>query len=330
MANYGPASVFIVVDGSDVTGDSRSLNETREEILEESRTLGDSREEFTPIGVAKATLEQGLGLYDDRTFGLIAAYQSSTGIPTGSTAQRMVYGVSGAGTGKPCVMLDGMYASKFGRQANKDGLTMATVTHTVSGALRDARLTSGSTSRSGVTGNTKSAPYDHEDFAFLRTIVDSNADDSVSTNNTTQGPNGFSALDRVFIAGHTGSTPDINGNQEIATIVDVNNFTLTGVNISAGGTGGTVQKVSAATGTAHLHVTALSLGGYTSVTVLLETSHDASTWATLATFANVTAIGTSESKALTSLRRYTAISWTFNGAGSGPTGTFYVPVYRSA
>jgi hypothetical protein len=324
MANYGPSNVFIIVDGKDVTGDSYTLSENREEILEEKRSLNDTMEEYQPIGVAKAVLEQGLGLYDDRTFGLIASYQA-----IGATAQLMTYGVSGTGTGKPCVLLDGMYATKFGKQAKKDGLTMASVTHTVSGALRDARLTSGATSRTGATGNTKSAPYDHEDWALARTINDSNVDDSVATLST-EGPNGFSALDRVFIADHTGSTPDINGLQEIATLVDTTNFTLTGINITVGGTGGTVKKVSAATGTAHLHVTALSLGGYTDVTVLLETSHDASTWATLATFANVSAIGSSESKALTSLRRYTAISWTFNGAGSGPTGTFYVPVYRSA
>ena len=46
--------------------------------------------------------------------------------------------------------------------------------------------------------------------------------------------------DGVAISGHTGSTPSING-LWTATVIDANNFTI-GVNITAGGTGGTFVK----------------------------------------------------------------------------------------
>ena len=51
---------------------------------------------------------------------------------------------------------------------------------------------------------------------------------------------GMSNSDIVTIASHTGSTPTINGTHTI-TYVDANNFTIP-VNVTVGGTGGTVSR----------------------------------------------------------------------------------------
>lgn len=51
---------------------------------------------------------------------------------------------------------------------------------------------------------------------------------------------GMSNGDRVTIASHSGSTPSINGTHVI-TYVDANNFTIP-VNVTVGGTGGTVSR----------------------------------------------------------------------------------------
>jgi Putative phage tail protein len=58
----------------------------------------------------------------------------------------------------------------------------------------------------------------------------------------TAAPHGYVTGNRVRIAGHSGSTPSINGDWVI-TVVDSTHFTLNGVDITVGGTGGTVVKL---------------------------------------------------------------------------------------
>ena len=64
---------------------------------------------------------------------------------------------------------------------------------------------------------------------------------------------GFVPGDTITIASHTGSTPDINGTQTVATTPTADQFTLLGVNVTVGGTGGTAAKTSS---------TSLGLAGY--------------------------------------------------------------------
>ena len=47
--------------------------------------------------------------------------------------------------------------------------------------------------------------------------------------------------DTITIASHTGMTPDFNGAQTVATVPSTTTFTMTGIDITVGGTGGTVQ-----------------------------------------------------------------------------------------
>jgi len=69
-------------------------------------------------------------------------------------------------------------------------------------------------------------------------ITSSDADDSVLT----AAAHNLSTGDFVNIVGHSGSTPDINGANQQITVVDSTNFTIDGVNITVGGTGGTMQE----------------------------------------------------------------------------------------
>jgi len=52
----------------------------------------------------------------------------------------------------------------------------------------------------------------------------------------------LATADKVNIVGHTGSTPDINGANQQITVVDTTHFTIDGVDITVGGTGGTMQE----------------------------------------------------------------------------------------
>jgi hypothetical protein len=57
---------------------------------------------------------------------------------------------------------------------------------------------------------------------------------------TTSAPHGLTSGDTVVIAGHTGSVPAINGNHSV-TVLTTTTFTIP-VNITTGGTGGTIQR----------------------------------------------------------------------------------------
>lgn len=81
--------------------------------------------------------------------------------------------------------------------------------------------------------------------------------------------------------------------------------------------------------TADLHVPALTLGGYTDVTIKVRDSTDDVTYADLITFTNVSAAGTAERKTVAgTVNRYLAMSWLFNGTGSGQSVTPYVVLNR--
>jgi hypothetical protein len=86
---------------------------------------------------------------------------------------------------------------------------------------------------------------------------------------------------------------------------------------------------SAAGATAHLHVTALTLGGYTSATAKVRHSADNSTFVDLITFTVVTAAPTAERKSVAgTVNRYLNSSLAFNGSGSGPSITYAVAAAR--
>jgi len=77
--------------------------------------------------------------------------------------------------------------------------------------------------------------------------------------------------------------------------------------------------------TAVVHVPAITLGGYTSLSVKLRDSADNSVWADVAggAWTNVTAVGAERIVVGGTVRRYRAIQWTLNGAGSGPSFNIY-------
>jgi hypothetical protein len=82
-------------------------------------------------------------------------------------------------------------------------------------------------------------------------------------------------------------------------------------------------------GTAYLQVTALTLGGYTSITVKLEHSPDDAVWADLATFTNVTAAPFAQAVDIVGdIDDFVRASLTLNGAGSGESITLLAALRR--
>lgn len=83
------------------------------------------------------------------------------------------------------------------------------------------------------------------------------------------------------------------------------------------------------TGVGYVVCSALALGGYTNITVIIQDSVNNSDWATYITFANITAVNASERKAESSApNRYTRVLFTWNGSGSSELATIAVGFNR--
>lgn len=83
-------------------------------------------------------------------------------------------------------------------------------------------------------------------------------------------------------------------------------------------------------GVGYLQVSALTLGGYTSVTIKIRDSDDDVTYVDLIAFTNITAAPTAERSAVSgTINRHLAHSWLFNGAGTGMSITYFVGFSRS-
>jgi hypothetical protein len=246
MANYGPSSAFLLVGGKDISADTFGIEENVEQLVEERRGLGESSDKHTPVGVGKVELQTTPGLYDDRATGQLAALQAQ-----GQTRQIVDYGVAGSAAGADVAMVDGTYAMTWKRMGKKDGLTMATANHRLTGSYLRGKVLHGLTSETAASGDTQGA---------------------TSVDNLASSANGA---------------------------------------------------------TADIQVPALALGGYTDVTVKVRHSSDDSTYADLITFTNVSAAGASQRSTIGgTVNRHLAMSWLFNGAGSGQSITPFVAVNR--
>lgn len=323
MALHGPKDAFLLVGGRNLSSDTWVLDETMENLQEETHGLGATWVENTAVGIARVTLEASGGLYDDRTAGNVEAFQGM-----GSTLQPVDYGFSGSAAGAHAITLNGSYAATWKRMLTKDGLTKAHAIHRMSAIYYRARVLHGITAETTDPGTGTAVDHATDIWNLGQAVTSSSvANPTVITvpkrHNLTSGA-------VVLFTGHTGSTPNLNGgNGYIATVTGDYTFTVP-VNVTVGGTGGTFQEVSSYGASANLHTLALSLGTYTSVVIKVRHSPDNSTYTDLLTFSNVTAANTSNSQSApvtTLVNRWTMMTWDFQGSGSGSI-TPYVALGR--
>jgi len=126
------------------------------------------------------------------------------------------------------------------------------------------------------------------------------------------------------------ATYESNGGADEGIILHSNSA----AEVAAGNTeGASSQDAGAASlngGAGYLQVSALTLGGYTSLGVKVRHSADDVTYADLVTFANVAAAPAAERKTVAgTVNRHLASSWAFNGVGAGPSATFVVGFARN-
>src|SRR3990172_2853481 len=135
MAKYGPASAFILVAGRNMTPHSFTMEETHEQALEQTNSLGDSWEESLPVGIARTMFNLQGGLYDDSTLGHDETFKVGTSpLTPASTVKLLAVGIEAATPGKRCRTYNGTYASTYVRISARDALTKAHALHTITGA----------------------------------------------------------------------------------------------------------------------------------------------------------------------------------------------------
>jgi len=310
----GPAGVFLLVDGYDMLA-SGSKNVSHEDSVPAADTtgVGASARTRAPLGVMESVIEQSDVFFDTAARSIHDALASK--LPTSPTANVRIVcmGMAGVAAGDPLYGYEGAYNNKYAVKADDGDLQKVDVEYSVSGARDSGRIVDALTTRTA-DWNTEGASVDHttDPGAKPVTIVSSSvASPSVITTAT---PHGLTTGDKVLIAGHAGSTPSINA-EHVATVVTTTTFTIP-VNVTVGGTGGTmVPSNSAGGGVGYLQVKAIS--GFTNFVAKVRDSADNTTFADLVTFTDSVTDPHAERKAVAgTVDRYLAVDGNVTGTGS--------------
>ena len=135
MGRYGPASVgFLLIGGMNVRSRVATIRIKTMTETEETRPLGESWEQHTPIGLHRGELEQ-TGWYDDALRGLNQGLIDLEGTP-----QVVCVAPSGNVALAQMVGYEGVFAASWERVVERRGLTKANVTYAIDGQVDEGRI----------------------------------------------------------------------------------------------------------------------------------------------------------------------------------------------
>lgn len=312
---YGSASAGFLVDGYNlITAKLKALSYKIAALHDDTTGLGDSTQNSTPTGLTALTLKQSGGFFDTDTNAAHAALKDVPTSPQG-TPRVICAWFAGSDVSAPFVGFAANYSQEYEVLPSTGKLTKANAAYTVSGLKEDGQIVQPLAVKTA-DWNTKS----------LATVVDYTLDTTqrvipITSNSianptvvTTTVPHGLTSGDIIFIAGVSTSSPTING-QQTATVVSTTTFTVP-VNVTIGGTGGTIVRANSANGgSGYQQITALS--GFTGFVGKVRDSSDDITYADLVTFTNVTSAPSAERVTVAgTVDRYLSYDGNVTGSGS--------------
>lgn len=321
MAKYGSDDVKLLIAGYDLSGVTGELMAKVERLTEETHGFGDTWTEVELVGLRRAEFEHK-GWYTDGAAGSNAALVSLAG-----TSRVGMALFEGDAKGQAFMGFSGLVQADFERIVSLGKLHRANAKHAVDGAVEHGRILTATATRT-TTANSDADSLDGS--GHQNTIPITSSSVANPTVITTSAPHGLTTGDVVVISGHSGSTPAVDG-QYTVTVTSTTTFTVP-VNVTVGGTGGTVSKASSQSGGAiYAQITALTLDTATGFTLKLKDSADNVTFADKQVMTTQTSAPAGIRTAVSgTIRRYTSMTWTFDGgAGAGSTATFITGLYRA-
>lgn len=321
MSKYSSKDVgFFQCGGRDIAGFVTSVSPKISAPNEQTTVLGVEWQLHEATGLKSYELSQA-GFFDDAAHGVNVALRGQQGL-----AHILSLSLAGNVIGRTFLGFEGPLQSDYDPVVSINALHKANVTYRGSGQVDEGEILQHKTAQSG-DWDTEATPVDggaQDDAVDI--LTSSQANPSVIT---TDGAHGLVTGDTVEIAGHTGSTPDINGVHAV-TVTGEDTFTIA-VNVTVAGADGTVTRMSSRNGlAAYLQVAEdFDLDGYDDLTVSVLESDDDVVYTELVAFTAVTAgPGAERVTVAGNVQRYLAVAGVFGGAGTAPVATVTVGAAR--
>ncbi len=321
MAKYGSTSALFLVDGYNFLASKlKTLNLKITQLTEQSDGLGDANQAFSPTGKQRGSIVQGGGFWDTSALSIHDAMASKMGVTPQDTPRVMVVGCMGNTVGAVLYGIQGAFSVAYETLIQGGKLTKANAEHLLAGLIDRGQIVQPLAAQTA-DWNTHS----------LGTFVDFTTDPSqyaipiTSATKaspcvvTTTVPHGLTTGQKVLNSGNSLSTPNINADLAV-TVISATTFSVavdTSASTGAGTGGSFVLSSTVNGGIGHQQVTAFS--GFTGYVGKIRHSADESTYADLATFANVTSGPNGQAVAVaagTTVNRYTCHDGDVTGSGS--------------
>ena len=312
---YGAPSGFLLVDGYNMMAEHgvESFEHGHEAKQVRSDGIGDAFHAVTPTGKSVITLTQQGGWFDTAALRSHAALVSSVPGSPQDAVRIACCGFAGQTIGVPAIGYEGTFSRSYKPLVEQDTLTKANVEYAISGQA-DYGVVLQPLAVQTADWDTESTPVDRTTEEAQRVVPITSSSVANPSVITTPVPHGLANGQLVLIAGHSGSTPSINASH-VATVVTPTTFTIP-VNVTVGGTGGTVVMANSVDGgVAYQQVTAFS--GFSGYIGTVRDSPDDITYADLVAFADVTSAPAAERVTVAgTCDRYLAHDGNVTGTGS--------------
>lgn len=318
MALHGSTGSWFLLGGYELGSLIKALVDKVSPAIEDTTGLGgDGFDKTAPTGSVKATLSQSGGFFDTAAG---ASHEALKDLPTSAQAAARIacYGRAGMTIGQPFTGIDGVYVNEYEVLNESEKLHKANPAYTVDGEPERGVILQPLVAEA-VSWDTEAAGVDYAadpSQQIIPIVSSSVANPSVIV---TTVPHGIANGQRVLIAGHSGSTPDITG-EHVATLIDPTSFSIP-VNVTVGGTGGTLTQANSLAGAVgFLQVTDVS--GWDGLVCRILDSADDIVYVELLVFPNVTARASHRVTVAGTVDRHTAMDGVYSGAGPGTSTPF--------
>lgn len=316
---YGAQSAWLLVNGYNlIPSKLKNLAYKVMSKMEETTGLGDSWQEFTPVGLGSVSFTAKGGFFDTTaTTGAHAALKDPQSSPQ-ATAKTVCLGFAGNTAGEDFIGFQGALEVSYGVMASVGSLSKADAEYLVTGRFERGQIIQPlATKTADWNTDTLNTEVDQVSDLAQRVIPIASATKANPCVVTTSVPHGLTSNDIIYISSNTLSGPAINGERTVTVISETTFSVAVDTSGSSGaGTGGSFVKSDSIGGAAgYLQVTACS--GFTNFVLTFYDSADNSTYASLIAMTDNVSAPFAERKTVSGrVDRYVVVDGNITGTGS--------------